>query len=452
MRTNILWCIAVALLLTGCKKDFLEQKPDKSLLVPAATADFRALLDNTFVFNLTPGLGHIADGDWVATGAGWNDYTNLQERNSYTWSADIFGTESSFDWNAMYRQVFYANIVLEGLDKLPANEENRELRGEALFHRAYAFFNLAQLFAPPYRAGTAGTEAGIPLKLGSAVTDLAGRGTLQDAYERVLTDLAATRAVLPLTVNYKSRPCRPALYALLARVYLSMEDYPAAGRYADSCLQLRPGLVDFNTLSTTATRPFPAALPNGSPEVIFYSAALSYSYGSSSSPTFLAPEFYSLFETNDLRKVIFFRQMSPGNFKFKGNYGGVLTYFSGLAADEMYLVRAECAARAGDKDAALTDLNTLLEKRWKTGTFVPLTAADAEAALRLVVAERRKEMPVRGIRWADLRRLNRDPRFAVTLTRTLNGQVYTLAPGSKRYTYPLPPDELLLNPMPQNER
>jgi tetratricopeptide (TPR) repeat protein len=457
MRTRITFYICAAIFLAGlfaigCKKDFLDQKPDKSLLVPTTTADMQALLDNLLVFNQTPGLTNLADGDLEATDAGWNGYPKQQERATYTWSADIFGSETGFDWNAMYQQVFYANIALQGLDKLPAGTENSALRGQALFHRAYAFFNLAQMFAAPYRAATAMTEPGIPLKISPVVTEKVGRGTLADTYAQVITDLKTARRALPLTVNYKSRPSRAAAYGLLARVYLVMENYPMAGKYADSCLQLRHELTDYNSLSTTAARPFPPALPNGSPEVIFYSAALTYRFVNAASPTYFTQEFYGLFGANDLRKVILFRQAAPGAFKFKGSYGGVNASFSGLGIDEMYLIRAECAARAGDKDAALNDLNALLVKRWVTGTYQPVTAADAEAALRMVVTERRKELTQRGIRWMDLRRLNHDPRFAVTLSRALMGQVYTLDAESKRYTYPIAQDELLLNPNPQNER
>jgi tetratricopeptide (TPR) repeat protein len=436
----------------GCKKDFLDEKPDKALLVPTTTADMQALLDNLLVFNQAPGLTNLADGDMEATDAGWNGYTKQQDRTTYTWSADIFGPETGFDWNAMYQTVFYANVALEGLDKLPAGAENSALRGQALFHRAYAFYNLAQMFAVPYRAATAAADPGIPLKLSPVVTEKVGRGTLAATYSQIIADLKTARQTLPLTVSYKSRPSRAATYGLLARVYLAMEDYPMAGKYADSCLQLRPELTDYNTLSSTAAKPFPIALPNANPEVIFYSAALTYKFMTSSSPTYFTQAFYGLFAANDLRKVILFKLAAPNAFKFKGSYSGITASFTGLAADELYLIRAECAARAGDKDAALKDLNALLVKRWVTGTYQPLTAVNAEEALRLVVSERRKELTQRGIRWMDLRRLNRDTRFAVTLSRTLMGQVYTLEPGSKRYTYPIAQDELLLNPMAQNER
>ena len=153
-----------------------------------------------------------------------------------------------------------------------------------------------------------------------------------------------------------------------------------------------------------------------------------------------------LYAPGDLRKSIFFKA-SGSSGTFKGNYSGIVAIFGGLATDELYLVRAECAARQGQTAAAMADLNTLLAKRWKTGTFVPLSAPDAATALAIILAERRKELVGRNLRWTDLRRLNN-----VSLVRTLNGTTYTLAPGSPRYTYPLPADEISLGGLQQNAR
>jgi len=101
----------------------------------------------------------------------------------------------------------------------------------------------------------------------------------------------------------------------------------------------------------------------------------------------------------------------------------------------------------------MRDLNTLLQNRWRAGVFTPVTATDADDALGKILAERRKELLFRGLRWTDLRRLNKEPRRALTLTRTVNGQVYTLLPNDVRYVYAIPSNVLSFNPdMPQNPR
>jgi hypothetical protein len=373
------------------------------------------------------------------------------ERNSYIWAKDIFAGQPGADWNIPYQQVFYANLVLDGLKNIPADSA-AILRGEALFHRAFAFYNLAQEFAAPYHAATAGTDLGIPLRLDPDVSKNVARSTLLATYKQILTDLVLARGLLPEKVNYKSRPGKASAYGLLSRVYLAMEDYSNAGACADSCIMLSDLLIDYNTLSPAARRPFPRALPNGNNEVVFYSAAIPYSYSDSDSPTLIDSNLYASYAANDLRRTLFFKAFTPGTYIFRGNYAATLVWFTGLATDEMYLISAECSARAGKTQTALDKLNILLANRTVAGTFKPLALAKAEDVLRLVLAERRKELIGRGLRWADLRRLNNDDRFKIALSRTLNGVNYILEPGSPRYVYPIPDDEIRLEGLVQNQR
>jgi hypothetical protein len=81
-----------------------------------------------------------------------------------------------------------------------------------------------------------------------------------------------------------------------------------------------------------------------------------------------------------------------------------------------------------------------------------MVAIDAEDALRKVLLERRKELVFRAIRWTDLRRLNKDPRFATTLRRVVLGQEYLLPPNDNRYVYPIPTNEIEASGVPQNPR
>ena len=119
----------------------------------------------------------------------------------------------------------------------------------------------------------------------------------------------------------------------------------------------------------------------------------------------------------------------------------------------MYLIRAESYARKGDTQSAMSDLNTLLSARWTSEAFTQLTATDASDALRQILLERRKELLYRGLRWTDLRRLNKNPATAVTLTRVVGMQTYTLPPGDPRYVYAIPDNVISFDPtMPQNIR
>jgi hypothetical protein len=95
----------------------------------------------------------------------------------------------------------------------------------------------------------------------------------------------------------------------------------------------------------------------------------------------------------------------------------------------------------------------LLSHRWRPGTFTGYTISNASEALDTILVERRKELAFRGIRWSDLRRLNKEVGRAITLTRNIGGNVYTLPPtDSLLYTLPIPPDVINDTQMQQNPR
>jgi hypothetical protein len=109
-----------------------------------------------------------------------------------------------------------------------------------------------------------------------------------------------------------------------------------------------------------------------------------------------------------------------------------------MATDEVYLIKAECAARLGHTDVAMNYLNKVLVTRYVTGTFIPFTADNPDDALEVILKERRKELILRGRRWFDLRRLNLDAKFAKVLVRVENNTRYTLPPNDSKYTFQIP--------------
>jgi hypothetical protein len=92
-------------------------------------------------------------------------------------------------------------------------------------------------------------------------------------------------------------------------------------------------------------------------------------------------------------------------------------------------------------------------KRWSNnGSWAPFTASNSTEALNLILEERRKELVFRGLRWTDLRRLNKQG-YNITLKRVLDGKTHILSPGDDRWVFPIPPDVIDANPgMRQNPR
>jgi tetratricopeptide (TPR) repeat protein len=440
------------LLCVSCRKDWLDAKPNKALVVPTNISDYQSLLDNVTQMNSnSPGLSVVSDDNYRVTDAVYLGLSQ-QERNAYIWGPNdnFYGSDGNGDWYYAFSRILNNNIVLDGIKTISvapgATTSFNNVKGSAMFYRSLDFFNLAQEFCKPYSTSTSGTDQGLPLRLSSNVNLSINRSSLQATYEQIIGDLLQAIQMLPITPLFPSRPSKPAAYGLLSRIYLAQENYNKALIYADSCLQLQSALIDFNQLSKTATNP----ISRFNKEVIFHYTLSGYLAFRTNRLIVDAP-LYQSFALNDLRRSIFFIT-TGGNISFKGSYNGNLSFFGGLCTDEMYLNRAECYARTGNISAAMSDLNTLLKTRWASGTYKELTAATADDALFQILSERRKELCFRGLRWIDLRRLNRDPRFAITITRSISGQNYSLPPNSARYVLPLDDKEVITGGLTQNQR
>lgn len=436
----------------SCGKKWLEAKPDKSLVVPNTIKDFQALLDNsTLVFNINQasGLTEISAGDFYISYASWLSLASTQEKSAYIWekTTNFYKGEASAGWEAAYRRVLNANVILDGIQKIspsPAEQQDwNKVKGSALFFRAFDFFCLAQEYCVVY-TGQASQDLGLPLRSEYDVNVRSKRSTLQQTYDQIIGDLKEAESLLSTKPTFKTQPSKEAVYALLARVYLSMEKYSESGFYADAALKIQPDLMDYAKLNPVL--PFPITKFN--PEVIFHST---FTYGIFfQSRLLVEPNLYSDYAAEDCRKTVLFTPNQNG-VTYKGSYNGDRSLFGGLSTNELYLIRAECNARDGKIEQALTDLNFLLKNRWKNN-YQDLVIADPGLLLAYVLKERRKELVFRGIRWMDLRRLNKDDRFDVTLTRTLNDNTYILYPNDKRYVLPIDEEEMRLSGIEQNKR
>ncbi len=452
-----LFFLFATIAIISCKKQdqWLNKKSNKNDVTPSKLQDYQALLNNDGVMNASyPSLGLVGSDNYYVTTATWQSKSTT-ERNAYVWAADIFEGANSSDWRTSYQMIAYANLVLDGITRLKVQPSEQQVlntvKGSALFYRAMGFYNLAALFTKPFSATTANSLPGIPLKLTPDVNDRINRGTVAETYNQIIKDLDEAESLLPETPAYKTQPSKPAVNALLSKVYLNMEDYVMAGQKSALVLNANNSLIDFNSLNTTSTYPLPT-FQNDNKEVIFHAQLSTYSIMSGSG--FITDSLlYRSYSANDLRHSVFYKDAGNGVINFRGSYTGNVYPFAGLGINEIYLIHAEVNARLGNTTAALNDINALLIKRWKTGTFLPLTATNADDALNKILLERRKELPfTANIRWEDLRRLNKDTRFAKAIYRIVNNQTYILPPNDNRYVYPIPENEIQFTGLEQNPR
>lgn len=436
--------------MVACSESFLEIKPDKKLVVPSTLNDLQGLLDFFDVHNANmPGMGELSSDDYYLLYDRWNTMSSPYMKNGYIWAKEIWEGTTSIDWNNRYQQIFYANYVLEGLEKI--NRDDIQLNydrmiGTALFYRAYAFYQLAQEFCAPYDKSAPNNGFGLPLRLTADLNAKVGRSAIKETYEQIVADLLEASKLLPENDPYKTRPVKAAASAMLSRVYLTMQDYDKALLYAETTLAANYNLINFATLKTSATYP----MERFNSEVIFHSQMTQYT-PLTSSRLLMDTILYRSYASDDIRKAAWFKP-ATGGYTFKGSYCGAVQIFNGLAIDECYLTKAECLARNGSIAEAISTLNILLMTRYKTGTYKAITVSSQQEALTIILKERRKELLFRGIRWSDLRRLNLDASTASTLYRNLNGTRYKLDPNSPNYTLPIADDVIQLSNMPQNIR
>ncbi|MET6996326.1 RagB/SusD family nutrient uptake outer membrane protein [Chitinophaga defluvii] len=442
-----------ALLLAGCDK-YLDVKNSSSTIIPNRVSELEAIMDNPAVvaLNSIPAQQERISDYSILTPDAFAALSD-EERNEYLFNVQPEDLTVSSTWTSAYKKIFSCNVVLDLLPTVKDGLTQRglQLKGHALYYRGFTHFMLLEHFSMPYNKETADKDPGIPIKKNPAEGDKTVRSTVAGSYKSILEDLDEAVRLLPAREPLLTRPDKLAAHAVLARIYLVRGEYDKARDHASEVLSVTSYVDDYNTRDLGLPLPFNYNME----EIIIPHSGVGPMF-SDPRKSLVTPAFYQSYDEDDLRKTGLFTVNAPDNIVFKGSYTGWVSaaMFVGTTVPEMLLIRAECWARGGDADKAMKDLNDLLQHRYKKEHFQLRTASGADDALMQVITERKKELPFRGLRAMDLRRLGNDPRFAVTLERTItvNGQTFTatLRPGSNRYALPIPKTVIDLTGIEQN--
>jgi tetratricopeptide (TPR) repeat protein len=461
-------CLFIFFLSASSCRKYVEIEP-QGKIIPSTVNDYQLLLNNGTVFNLSYGSVDYPTDDIALLNDDFINSFDEQSLQIYKWG-DLFyqANEDDPEWNLFYKQVYNANVAIQGLPDAKSGDENlkQQLIAEAKVQRAYAYLCLVNLYAKEYHSGSAATDLGVPLLTAPSYTQNLKRATVGAVYDLVLNDLNTSLAALPSLPASKTAPSKSAAYALLARTYLYMGDYQKALDNANLSLGIQSTLFNLNPYVNSGAG---SGLPDGfflptsqnNPEVIWMKAS---SDGAGNFP--LSPELMALLGTKDLRTYFFTYFVGPAGdpieiFNYPGTYH---TYFApfetvggstqiGPTVPEMMLIKAECLARTQNGQAGLTVVNELRKFRFKPADYTALTAGNDDAALLVILQERRRELFCKSSRLFDLKRYNTDPKLAKTITHPLKTQQLTLAPGSNRYVYPIPSKVINANPeIQQNPR
>lgn len=438
------------LLLMSCS-DFLDKKSNSLFAVPETLKDLRALLDNEDQINrYGPALLEMGTDDIYVRPEVLKSRPEA-EQLIYTWQRSELRSDIG-SWTSPYKTIMMCNVVLEALERGVdgSKAEQAVIRGEAIFVRAYAYLALSQIYCKPYDKETSENELGLPLRLSSDFNLKITRSSLAETYRLIIEDLLKATVFLPENVSLPTRPSKAAAYAALARAYLYMNLYNEANMAAKEALKMKNELIDYNTIDKNKVFPFDIFH-----QEIIYHAFTTNGLLLTAARAHVPKSLFDLYGDNDLRKHLFFNQSVTGDIIFKGYYNGrSASYFSGIATDELYLIRAECEARIGDIMEGTRFLNTLTEKRWVEGEYVEYVHSSRDGLLKDVLLERRRQLPRRGLRWSDLRRFNKESDFETILVREFEFQEklerYELFPGAIQYVYPIPRTIMLWDIYEQN--
>ena len=461
-------CFALA----GCDK-FLDIKP-KDIFIPRTLEHYDAMLDNRHVIlhsdmyiDLMTDDAYLPELDlstWQGP-AKFNLFLShkLDAQRIYKFDPKPFSeADTDYSWSETHNRLFYFNTVINNV--LEAQEgseaERRRVWAEALLQRAIEHFHLVNLYAMHYDPATAADTPGIPITTEADINAKFKRSTVEETYKHIIKDIEDALPYLPeKPAPTKYRASHPAGLAMMAKVYFTMGDYATALTWVEQALAKQNTLIDFNDHKNKlgwVFGPGGAHVPNSPvgwtdipdgknhPESILNRTFLRpFGLGQDVCPS---PELQALFDRdNDMRWYFWYADGWPPfnpTTTFMSVHGVRLhlrgEYFNNcLTTPEMYLIRAECYARGNQPAKALADINHLRKHRLRPEGYTELTTADfgndAERILRFVLEERRRELAFTGNRHIDLKRLNKEPRFAKTITHTADGVTYTLEPNSKYY-------------------
>ncbi|RYE27320.1 MAG: RagB/SusD family nutrient uptake outer membrane protein [Sphingobacteriaceae bacterium] len=228
-----------SVLATSCKKEYFDRAPLSQITLDNFYQTVDQVNASTNALYSAPWFGYSGK-------AGWS-IADLSSGNARTYSSDIINfqdftvTGSNFEiaaaWNSLYIEVSQANALINNLpSKVPESIDKAVVNnalGEARLWRAMAYFHLVRIFgAVPIIENTldyTSTYQTVP------------RNPIADIYKFIVNDLkfAETNCYKKIrtgTGSANAHVSSGSASALLAKVYLYMQDYTNARAQAEKVI------------------------------------------------------------------------------------------------------------------------------------------------------------------------------------------------------------------------
>lgn len=414
-----------------------------------------------------------------------NGYSNAYG-DIWRWNINPTNADIEAVYGSLYKVIGDCNFFFEQVAKWENNivdddayEKLEAYKGEVHFARALAYSELIKCFCKAYDPATAKDELGVVLVSSYSNPGEMKRASLYDSYQFVLDDLTKAydymepeEGTMLVASDYYDSPYfnEFTVQALMARVYLYMQDWDNAIKYSSELIDSKLYLLSSATTVYTNDMSYYDYMwkYDASTETIWKVGFLPTSYGGKLGQVFLnfdeisyRPDYVpgqaalNTYEGNDLRYVSFFQDMPTGYahglvwpllVKYYGNMEFVSNYRiyhvnmpKVFRLSEQYLIRAEAYCRKEDFGKASADISTLRQARYQTYGSATLTS---ENWLDEIDKERLRELFMEGFRLQDLKRWGKGFERKPQEQSVRDGSSLKIEAGNPLFVWPIPQHEL----------
>lgn len=476
------------MLSTACRSDFLETTTSEGIgssVATATSADLMNIINGVHrdMYVRTPyGQGYngqtgaIVMFDSMAedlvhttTGLNWH----VADLRWLTQDVETSGAVA-YPWRFYYKIINNVNIVInDGINATGDQIVKDKAIGEAYAYRAWAYFQLVQIYSKRYQKGGANSDAdgGVILRLNKGQEPMA-RNTVQEVYNQIHKDLDQSITLLSgKTRVHKSHFTDLVAKGIKARVYLVQGEWSKAAALAK---EARTG---FPLMSNADYKAGFNKIGNGEwmwgSEIISdqtdyfgnFGAYMSRNYNSSTirtAPKAIYRPLFDKFPASDVRTQNFDPTGKhtalnlPSNFTLRPYTSQKFLAVSVsdsrsdvpyMRSGEMYLIEAEALARNGDEAGSKTVFTTFMKNR--NPSYVASTAT-GDAYVNEIMDSRRIELWGEGFRWFDLKRLGlgvkRNDPNSNHVASVINS-VYEISSSDPKWQFKIPKQEIDSNPL-----
>ncbi len=444
---NIILCVAV-LSLVSCSKSYLDTSATDRI------AEEEALTTTDGCWKLLNGVhrimysSHLGRQDMVGQGTNMMDMDIMGDDVTissvsdwylypYLWLNSHRNPGSAityFNYFFYYEIINNVNLLIDNASAAKGSEEDKKaILGQAYAYRAWAYFQLVQLYGERYNAAGSNTGAGLRITL-HAQSEVKARSSVKVVYNQINSDLDSAIVLLNgFTRSNKSHLNKSVALGLKARVALTQQDWntaaqmAAAARNAYVLMDSTEYMSGFNDYKNQEWMWGSHQQENQTTYFTSFFAYMSCNFPAQNiiiSPRAIQDTLYKQISRTDVRWQLWDSTGANKSFSVPVDASGkeigqrvkfMQRKFSVqnpelsigdvplMRASEMYLIEAEAYAQMGNASAAATALYQIAKKRDAAYT---LSTATGSALLKEILTQRRIELWGEGFRFYDLKRLN----------------------------------------------